>query len=350
MLILLLRVVFVTLATLVGLSSGQHIYRNVFDGALSPWFGGAMGFSVSITLIAAENAFRRHFTRSLVAFLVGLGAGLALSWLLLAVLHQVIQDENIYNNIDLPMALVTTYLVLVIVLRNADRFRVVVPFVEFRAERLGGGTVVVDAATLADSRLVVLVQTGLLPHRLLVHRRLLMHCEALAAHDDAAQAARGRRALEGLAALRGNPGLRVEIDDSEIPGATTLAEVLIHLARLENARLLAGDAETTSRAAAEDVPFIDLQALAAAFSPIMRPGEVLEVRIDKPGEGRNQGVGYLDDGSMVIVGDGAGRVGQRVRCTVLRLHNTANGRMVFAELVKDATTAPPAAKPAGAAQ
>ncbi len=335
MLILLLRLTFVLLAVLIGMTSGQHFYRNLPDWVLPPWFGAAMGFGVAVTLIAAENAFRRKFTRSLVAFLIGLGAGLALAWLLLAVLRQVIQDDNLYNNLDLPLALITIYLVLIIVLRHADHFRVVVPFVEFRAERVDGGTLVIDAASLSDSRLVALVRAGLLPQRILVHRRVLMQCEANAASAEAALGVRGKRALEGLSELRGLAGLRLEIDESEIPTARTLGELLVHLTRLENARLLVGDGEGAASAAAEGVPCIDLMALSAALIPSVRPGEVISVRIEKPGEGKSQGVGYLHDGSMVIVSDAAAAIGQQVRCTVMRLHTTSNGRMVFADRAKE---------------
>ena len=331
MLILLVRVIFVTLAVLIGLTSGQLFYRSTFDGGMPPWFGGAMGFGIAITLIAAENAFRRRFTRSLVAFLIGLGAGLLLAYLMLSVLRLVIQDTNIYNNLDLPIAVITIYLVLVIVLRNADHFRVVVPFVEFRAERADAGAVVLDAAALADGRLIGLVKAGLLPRRLLVHRRVLAASEELAASEDPARQARGRRELEGLAELRGQPNARVEIDETEIPNAKTLTDVVLHLTRLENGRLLAGEREAIGRALAEGVALIDLSVLAAAFSLTVKPGDSLTVRIEKIGEGRNQGVGHLDDGSLVVVNEAADLIGQQVRCTVLRLHATSNGRMVFAE-------------------
>jgi uncharacterized protein YacL len=334
MLILLVRVIFIVLAVLIGLSSGQVFFdEKGWMQHLSLYWGGILGLAISVTLIAAENAFRRHFTRSLVAFLIGLGAGLALSWISLAVLRQVVQDHEWFNSLAPPLVLVVTYLVLSIILRHADHFRVVIPFVEFRAERLSGGVVVVDATALADSRLVALVRAGLLPHRMLVHRRVLMQCEEFAASTDAAVAVRGRRALEGLAELRTLPSLRVEIEESEIPNAATVSEVLTHLTRLENARLLVGEPDAASRAAAEGIPFIDLTALAASMSQSVRPGEILNIRIEKLGEGRSQGIGYLADGSIVIVSDAADLIGQMVACTVLRLHATNNGRMIFAQRV-----------------
>ncbi|HEX3133026.1 MAG TPA: hypothetical protein VHX44_05515, partial [Planctomycetota bacterium] len=330
------RVVFVTLAILVGLTSGSVIYRGALGDTLPVWFGGAMGFGIAITLVACEHAFRRRFTRSLVAFIVGLGAGLTLSWILLSVLRLVIQDENVINNLDLPLALVTTYLVLVLVLRNADHFRVVVPFVEFRAERADSGAVVLDAGALGDGRTVALVRSGLLPRRLLVHRQVLLSCETSAASSDPAVAARGRRALDGLNDLRALPGTQVEIDDTEVPNATTLTDLLVHLTRLENGRLLAVDKEVLAHGTAEAVTLIDLAALAGALSPTLRPGEQISVVIEKTGEAKHQGVGHLDDGSLVVVGNAADAIGTRVDCTIVRLHATSNGRMVFADRITTA--------------
>jgi uncharacterized protein YacL len=334
MLILLLRLFFVLLAVIIGSTSGNYFYRPLFDEAMPPWFGGAMGFGVAITLIAAEHAFRKHFTRSLVALLIGLGAGLLLSALLLTVVHQAIQDEEVYRNLDLPLALLTTYLVIITVLHGADRFRVIVPFIEFRSEAGNSGnmgSLLLDLQSLADGRLVGLVKSGLLPQRLLVHRRVLMQAEAFASSDDAAEKAKGKRMLDGMAELRSIGTL--DIDDTEIPNAASLADILVRLARLEGARLVVSDQETSRRASAEGVQVVDLNALATVLSPHVRPGDILSVKIDKAGEAKHQGVGFLDDGSMVIVNNAADGIGSTVRCTVLRLHNTANGRMVFADRV-----------------
>lgn len=332
MLVLLLRVVFVILAMSVGYGSGQYFYRDL---GLEPWFGAAMGFGVAITLFAAEQGFRRWFTRSLVAFIIGLGLGLLLSLLLLAVLDRVIQNKDLRDNLDVPLALVTTYLVIVTVLRGADRFRVVIPFVELRAERTEHGAAVLDPFALGDPRLLALARTGLLAPRLLLHRQALMQLEAAAAGSDTAAAMRAKRALEGLAELRALGRPSVEIDETEIPNAPAVGDTLVRLCRLEGARLVALDHELLRRGAAEGIACVDLGALAAAFSATVRPGDVIEIAVVKPGEGRGQGIGYLDDGSMVVVADAADQVGQTLRCTVLRLHTTGNGRMVFVERIRN---------------
>ena len=271
------------------------------------------------------------------AFIVGLGAGLLLSGMLVVVLHLVLQDHELANNLDVPLTLLTTYLVLITVLRNVDRWRVILPFVELRSEQLDGGTLVVDAGMLGDTRLPALLQTGFFSQHLLVHREVLAFWEAEAGSNDPLRNRKATRALEGLAELRNLNSPRVEIDESEIPNAADLSDTLIRLCRLEGARLLTGDRDLARRAAAEGVQVVDVNALAGVLSPQLKPGQDIEVLIAKSGEGRGQGIGFLDDGSMVVVNGAGERVGEAVTCTIARLHNTSNGRMVFADAIGERT-------------
>jgi uncharacterized protein YacL len=229
------------------------------------------------------------------------------------------------------MALIITYLVMITVLRGIDRFRLVVPFIEFRSERVEGGALILDRSALADGRFANLVRAGLFTQRLVVHRSVVNACEADAASSDPAVTLRARRALDGLTELRaiGRPPL--DIDETDLPNAAGVNDVLIRLARLEGGRVVTSDPEMTRLAHAEGLAVVDVQAMAATFASAVHPGDTLTVAISKPGEGRNQGIGFLDDGSMVVVNNAADALGKTVACTVLRLHTTANGRMIFAE-------------------
>jgi uncharacterized protein YacL len=333
MLVLLVRFLFVLFATSVGYSNGQFFFAGLFDGSMPPWFGASLGFGVAVTLIAAEQAFRRRFTRSLVAFIIGLAAGLLLSGLLIEVLHLILQNQEFAKNLDVPVTLVATYLVLLTVLRNVDRWRIILPFVELHSENLEGGVLVVDIGMLGDTRLPGLLKTGFFTQRLLVHRAILSHWESEAASDDTYRQRLGRRALDGLTEIRALGLPPVEIDESEIPNSKDLTDTLIRLCRLEGARLLTSERDQARRAQAEGVQAVDINALAMVLAPQLKPGQQIEVLIAKPGEGRGQGIGFLDDGSMVVVGGAAESVGQTITCTIARLHTTGNGRMVFADMV-----------------
>lgn len=330
------RIAFVLAATLVGLTSGTYFYADLDSWQMPPWFGGAMGFGIAVTIVALEHAFRRRFNRSLVAFLVGLAAGLILSWLLISVVHLTVQNEDLRRNLDVPLALVTTYLVLITVLRNADRYRMIVPFAEFRPGGVTEGSVVLDPSALWDARLTGLLEAGLLDQRLLVHRRVISHCEALSAASSAREKLRGQRAIACLGELRRQLGDRLALLDDDIPQATTLADTLVGVCHLEGARLAASDRELLDRARAEGLRVWDIDLLGRRLAPALLPGEILRVAIEREGDNKGQGVGYLDDGSMAVVTGAGDAVGSHVRAAVVRIHHTRNGRMVFADRVADA--------------
>lgn len=329
MLIFATHLGFVILACLVGITFGQNLYR---EAPVAPWFGGAMGFAIAVTLIAAEHAFQRRFMRSVVTLLIGLAGGLILSSLLLQVLEIAIQNRDLRHNLDVPLVLVTTYLVVLTALRNADRFRVVVPFIEFRTERTEIARVVLDLSALADARLPALARSGLFGHRLIVHRRLIREAQNLADSIDPDESAFGRRCLAGLADLRmlGDPGL--DIDTTELPQATSNSDVLIDLARLEGARVLTSDRSVLSRARTESLSVIDLGELAGVLRRTVGPGDTLKVSIEREGEHHGQGVAFHEDGSMVVIDGGGQRVGEETEVVVRRLHQTAQGQMIFADL------------------
>jgi len=331
MLILLIRIAFVIFATLAGHNNGTLIYDRLFEGGMPTWFGTAMGFGIAVTLIAAEQAFRRKFTRSLVGFLVGLAGGLLLSFLILLVVRMVLQDETLYRVLDVPIALLTVYLVIVTVVRNVDRWRVILPFVELHAERVDSAVAAVDVHTLADGRLIGLMRSGALAQRVLIHRVVTSHWELEAVSGDAVRVARAGRALENLRALRELGSPTVEIDETEIPNVRDATDTVLRLCRLETARLVTSSVESARRAAAEGVNVVDLAALAIVLNPPLRPGDPIEVLIEKTGDGKDQGVGKLDDGSLVVVTGAADKIGKRVTATILRMHQSGNGRMIFAE-------------------
>lgn len=336
MLILLLRVVFVLLCMIIGNSAGRYFYRPLFDQGIPDWVGLAIGFSVGITLIAAEIGFRRRFTRSLVAFLVGLAGGLILSGLTLNVLRLAIQNQQLVDNLDAPLVLVITYLVLITVLRHVDRFRLVLPYVEFRAERFEDGALVLDGSALRDSRIQTLIASGIIGQRLIIRQHLIRALEAQSLSNEPVDRVQGKRALDNLAALRAmGDRVSVTIDHTEIPGAKTLSEELLGLARLENARIVSNNAELVARARAETIGAVSLNELTTALAPTIKVGETLLVTLEKVGDNKHQGVGHLDDGSMVIVSQAAAHIGETVRACIVRLHQSGNGRMVFCQLLDE---------------
>lgn len=330
MLTLTIRICFVILAT----ASGWAYGHNYFEETGFPvWLAAVIGFAVAVTLIAIEQAFRRRFARAVMAVTVGLFGGLLLSRLILGVLDVAIQNPNIRDNVDVPIVLITVYLAIITVLHHADRFRIIVPFVEFRSQTPDEGAVVCELSALTDSRLPFLAQAGLFGHRLLVHESTVQACQALIDTGDDSEAQRGQRALSTLAELRGLGNPLLQVESTVLPQGTSGNAVALELARLEGARLCSADTALIARARAENIPVIDLAVLAEVLTTGVQPGDTLKVRIERIGEQKGQGVGFHRDGSMVVVNDGEDKVGHECSVLVRRLHHTAQGRLIFADPV-----------------
>jgi uncharacterized protein YacL len=327
MLVNLVRFLFVIFAVIAGYHYAGLFYSRLTD----PIGGAAMGFSLAITLIAAEHAFRKRFTRSLVAFLIGLAAGLLLSYLAMAVLEQIIQLQSALRASKVAVTLVITYLVVMLVIQHADRFRVLVPFVEFRHDQIDEGPMVVDSSSLADERLHSLTGRGILNRRLLVHIAVLSDCERRIASGQGIDKARAQMALDTLERLQREHPTHVIVDATEIPGARNLEEILIRLTRLNDCPLFSNDTKLVAHARSEGLRVVSPDEIDRALHPPLTPGQVVTVLIERHGENEGQGTGHLADGSLVVVSDAGKHVGNYVRATVLRFHFTGQGRIVFAD-------------------
>ncbi|NRA36740.1 MAG: hypothetical protein HRU15_01250 [Planctomycetes bacterium] len=329
MLILFVRILFVILTCFFGYYSvGPYFYE---DHGSPHWAGAIIGFTLAITLVASEHAWRRHFNRTLMAFLIGLSIGLSISYLMIQIINEVVDKPEVSQHLAMPIALVITYLVLVSVLRNADRLRLVIPFIELRSDHIEAGSLVIDASALADSRFIHLIASNVLSQRIIVHSRVLISCEdGLRSTDDAVRVL-SAKALEGLKELQDKFQERFSIDHTSIANAESVNQVLIELARLDSASICSNDHALSSMAKNNSLRCIVINELAQLLLPSITPGASISVYIEKKGDGKDQGIGHLDDGSMVIVTGAAEAVDTRITCTILRLHNTNNGRMVFAE-------------------
>ncbi|TVR14331.1 MAG: hypothetical protein EA401_04775 [Planctomycetota bacterium] len=328
MLTLVIRICFVILSTTVALAYGRNYY---LETDFPVWLAGVIGFAIAVTLIAMEQAFRRRFARAVVTVIVGLFVGLLLSKLILGVLDAAIQNPAIRDNIDIPIVLITTYLAIITILHHADRFRIIIPFVEFRSQAPEEGKVVCDLSALTDSRLAFLAQAGLFGHRLLVHERTIHACQQLSTSSNDTDQQRGQRALATLADLRGLGEPMLELESIDLPQADSDGAVALELARLEGARLCCSDRDILARAKAERIPVVDLSLLAEVLTAGVQPGDSLRVRIERAGEQQGQGVGFHRDGSMVVVSQAEEAIGEEVMLVVKRLHHTAQGRIIFGD-------------------
>lgn len=188
-----------------------------------------------------------------------------------------------------------------------------------------------DTSVLMDGQLLTLARTGLLGADLLVPRFVLDELQGFADARDAARSRRARRGLEALDVLRREGSMRVYVLDDELPEYAEVDAKLIALARRLQLRLLTNDAALARNAAVQGVPTCNLRRLGTDLAPTMVPGDVVRVALTRPGREPGQGVGHLDDGSMVVVNDGEELVGAgEVELEITSVVPTSMGRILFA--------------------
>jgi uncharacterized protein YacL len=190
--------------------------------------------------------------------------------------------------------------------------------------------ILVDTSVIIDGRIADIATAGFVPGRLAVPRFVLAELQNIADSDDAMRRGRGRRGLDVLNRLREMPGVEVEIIDDDVPSIREVDAKLVALAQRFGCNVLTTDYNLNRVAQIQGVRVLNVNELSNAIRPVVLPGEDLVVRVVQPGKERNQGVGYLADGTMIVVENGDKLMGQEVVTEVTRVFQTVAGKMIFA--------------------
>ncbi len=204
---------------------------------------------------------------------------------------------------------------------------------------------VMDTSVAVDGRILDVVRAGFLGGRTVVPAPVLGELQAMADAGDDLRRTKGRRGLEVLEALRREPTVELVVGDDEVPAVPEVDAKLVRICLDTGAALLTLDTNLAKAAGLAGVRVMNLHALGLALRPRVLAGEDVEVALTKPGKEPGQGVGYLDDGTMVVVEEAFDLVGQRRMVTVTSVLTTANGRLVFARLTQGPSHTDPAPRP-----
>ncbi len=236
--------------------------------------------------------------------------------------------------VNLMTGVVCCYLCVSFILQTKDDFRLIIPYVEFSKQLKGARPILLDTSALVDGRIADVLTTGIIESQLIVPRFILDELQLIADHGDTLKRNRGRRGLEVLAKLRNEPRAEVQIYESVRPTekAAPVDQRLMDLAKELHGRVLSNDYNLSKVAQLRGVDVININELANAMKPIVLPGERLAVRIVEEGKEAGQGVGYLADGTMVVIEHARGQVNEDVEFTVSRVISTNAGRIVFGRL------------------
>jgi uncharacterized protein YacL len=200
-----------------------------------------------------------------------------------------------------------------------------------RATRTGDPRIVVDTSAIIDGRIAEIVESGFIYGTLVIPRFVLDELQHIADSSDALRRNRGRRGLEILNRMQKEPGTPVEVVEDDVPDVTEVDAKLVALARARSKVILTNDFNLNRVAELQGVRVMNINSLANAVKPAVLPGEELRVRVIQEGKEPGQGVGFLDDGTMIVVEGGARHIDRDLDVAVTRVLQTVAGRMIFAQ-------------------
>jgi uncharacterized protein YacL len=337
MALIILRFLFLMVSVALGfrllqsdLLAGEHQWL--------PWAGFLGVLLVALGVLATDIATRRKRLDTITAFYFGMIIGLFLTYVLQLALTPILPatDSALANWLQLAMATVVCYLCISVLLQTKDDFRFIIPYVEFSKEIKGLKPYVLDTSVVIDGRIADVVETHIIDNCLIMPQFVIAELQSIADSGDKLRRGRGRRGLDILNRLRSDPKVDLQVFDRELPEfeGQPVDQKLVLLAKHLQGKVVTNDYNLNKVAKLHDVGVINLNDLTNALKPIFLPGETLEVHVVKVGEEAGQGIGYLEDGTMVVIEGGRQHVGKQVVAVVTSVLQTSAGRMVFARFTQ----------------
>jgi uncharacterized protein YacL len=320
-----------------------------------------MGIILAFIFVAIDIFTPRKKISSVVAITFGLLAGLIIAFSLGFVIDLVVETwglndasdqigARVIGTLKLLLAISLCYVGITTVLQTKDEFRLVIPYVEFAKQIRGTRPLLTDTSALIDARLLDLAATGIIQSPIIIPRFVVNELQTLADSGDKLKRQRGRRGLDIIAKMQRQPALDVSVDETPQPGKA-VDQMLVDLAASMPGIVLTTDNGLCRIARIQGVTAVNINDLASALKPSLMPGERVQIEISKPGDQHGQGVGYLPDGTMVVVEHGRPLVGQQADVEITGSIQTASGRMLFAaareQPTADHQTAQPTDQAAG---
>jgi uncharacterized protein YacL len=304
------------------------------NAVLIPLLMVAFGVVVLLADVRQRDKQITTITAVFLGLILGGVLGVLFSFALDPLLQHAFGDGRMIAATRVLITLVCCYVTVSTLLQTKDEFRFIIPYVEFSKQVKGGRPLVLDTSVIIDGRIADVCDTRLIDTRLVVPRFVLQELQAVADSSDKLKRNRGRRGLDVLKRLQANPKLDLLMHDGNIPELRTgerirVDERLVILAKHLNARVVTNDFNLNKIAQLQGVDVINLNELANAMKTVALPGEGMNVRIVKAGDQLGQGVGYLDDGTMVVVEQGRALIGTEVGIVVTSVLQTPAGRMIF---------------------
>ena len=296
-----------------------------------------IGLITALILVGAELCLHVSSTRSIVASMIGLSIGMLVS----------IGVLNLLSGFDVELKIVIALGISYVGLMSGYRLSTSVNLSqvlgldtpnrtgESRARKVTNNLKILDTSVIIDGRILEICQTRFIEGTLIIPRFVLNELQHIADSTEPLRRNKGRRGFDILRALQNNPAIIVEITEEEVPHLPEVDAKLVHLAQKRDATIITNDLNLNKVAELQSVKVLNINELSNAVRPVVIAGEVIQVLLLKEGKESNQGVGYLDDGTMVIVEEGKPYIGQTLNVEVTQMLRTSAGQMIFTRIKED---------------
>lgn len=342
------RVAFIALTMVFAVYTYVISTRGEVDYQVLVLYSG-LSFLIATGAVIWEWRYQRQLAREIVAMLIGVTAGLFTTLIVLVIAllflipSQALRDDTNIQTVEqafwaslwdlqlwVPLLLsVFIFVGVTVVLQTRNDFRFLIPYIDFSQRGTQEGGLLLDSSTLIDGRIIDICQTRIVTAPLIIPDFVLRELQTLADNKDKLRRDRGRRGLDMVSKLQGMSEAHVVIRTTETPQAVNVDDELLRCAKEIHGRILTTDFNLNKVGQIEGVTIINVNDLANAMKPQVLPGSSLQLAIIRPGQEPDQGVGYLDDGTMVVVENGRSRIGQTLDIAITGSIQTSAGRMIF---------------------
>lgn len=332
---MIIRVLLILACSVSGYFIAYHTMKEASSYAIfQAVIGFIIGLIIALLVIRVEQDIRKQSLRIIAGGVIGMVVGLLIALMLGFGLNMVIkitQNQHIVPWVYLLLTGILGYLGLVLGSTKAEE-------VNFRSteKKVNVDHRLLDTSVIIDGRIADICDTGFIDGELIVPRFVLNELQFIADSSDSMKRSRGRRGLDVLNRMQKSSAIHIEIVEQDFPKIKGVDGKLVALAQKLNAKLMTNDYNLNKVAELQGVRVLNVNELANAMKPVVLPGEQMVVKIIREGKEPGQGVGYLDDGTMIIVDSAQKMIGINVDVVVTSVLQTTAGRMIFTELKESA--------------
>jgi uncharacterized protein YacL len=327
--------IFVFRFIIVALITAAGYFSPPFN--LSRYYGIATGFLLSVLIIYLETRIRKSQFKVIWGSTVGTFAGIIVGWGLGAVYETIAQDTATTTFIKVFFLVIMPYIGFLVGLRKHEWLDPTYLSNFFTEKSTGRSQKILDTSVIIDGRISDICDTAFIEGELVVPQFVLKELQLVADSSESVKRQRGRRGLDVLDHLQKSSQVSVRISERDFPEVSDVDSKLIELAKQIEAKIITNDFNLNKVAQLQGVPVLNINELANALKPVVLPGETITVFILKEGKEKDQGVAYLDDGTMVVVDNSRRMIGQTVEITVTSVLQTTVGKMIFGRYNQEET-------------